>query len=88
MEDKEYWEQISTLTDKLNLKEKEIFDIVLGIDDEFSHEEARKKSTLIFYLWEAVVHYKATLTKLEKVEEVRFKEKFGHPYEDVKCPEK
>lgn len=74
MKDLEYYREMAHLVGELDVWDKEVNELALCIDDEFSAEEARKVSEWLFKLWEAVAHYKGRLSQLESLENERFEE--------------
>ena len=74
MENKEYFEEIEILIDRLKDIEKEIFDLALDVEKDYSAEEAQQISTLIFMIWKSADRYKRTMKKIEDMEDERFKQ--------------
>jgi hypothetical protein len=72
--DLKYYREVAHLIDELNGWEKEVKELALCVDGEFSAEEARKMGTWVFKLWEAAAHYKGRLSQLEMLESERFEE--------------
>jgi len=74
MENKEYYEEITKLLEKLKCHEKEVFELALDIEKDYSAEEAKKTGNLIYMIWEAVVNYQNTKQRMEDLEDERYKQ--------------
>ena len=74
MEKRQYYEEIIRLLSKLRHQEKEIFDLALDIEKDYSAEEAKKTGNLIYMIWEAVVNYQNTKQRMEDLEDERYKQ--------------